>query len=47
MIKGDKVKLVGVSETLPDLIARARREDVIPQTQGVTPYGQIIQAARQ
>jgi predicted dehydrogenase len=39
MLKGDKVKLVGVSETLPDLIARARREDVIPQTQGVTRPG--------
>ena len=35
MLKGDKMKLVGVSETLPDLISRAQREDVIPQTQGV------------
>jgi predicted dehydrogenase len=39
MLKGDKVKLVGVSETLPDLIARAKREDVIPQTQNVTRPG--------
>jgi predicted dehydrogenase len=39
MLKGDKVKLVGVSETLPDLIARATREDVIPQTQNVTRPG--------
>jgi predicted dehydrogenase len=39
MLKGDKVKLVGVSETLPDLIGRATREDVIPQTQGVTRPG--------
>jgi predicted dehydrogenase len=39
MLKGDKVKLVGVSETLPDLIGRATREDVIPQTQNVTRPG--------
>src|ERR1017187_8486349 len=39
MLKSDKVKLVGVSETLPDLISRAEREDVIPQTQGVTRPG--------
>ena len=39
MLKGDKVKLVGVSETLPDLIKRATREDVIPQTQNVTRPG--------
>src|SRR5258708_33119387 len=39
MLKGDKVKLVGVSETLPELINRAVREDVIPQTQGVTRPG--------
>lgn len=39
MLKGDKVTLVGVSETLPDLIARATREDVIPQTQNVTRPG--------
>jgi predicted dehydrogenase len=39
MLKSDKVKLVGVSETLPDLIARATREDVIPQTQNVTRPG--------
>ena len=39
MLKGDKVKLVGVSETLPDLISRAKREDVIPQTQNVTRPG--------
>jgi len=39
MLKGDKVKLVGVSETLPDLINRAKREDIIPQTQNVTRPG--------
>src|SRR5262252_6593106 len=39
MLKGDKVKPVGVSETLPDLIARATSEDVIPQTQNVTRPG--------
>jgi hypothetical protein len=39
MLKGDKVKLVGISETLPDLISRATREDVIPQTQNVTRPG--------
>jgi predicted dehydrogenase len=39
MLKGDKVKLVGVSETLPDLISRATREDLIPQTQNVTRPG--------
>lgn len=39
MLKGDKVQLVGVSETLPDLIARATREDVIPQTNNVTRPG--------
>jgi predicted dehydrogenase len=39
MLKGDKVKLVGVSETLPELIDRATREDVIPQTQNVTRPG--------
>ncbi len=39
MLKGDKVKLVGISETLPDLIQRAEREDVIPQTQGVKRPG--------
>jgi predicted dehydrogenase len=39
MLKGDKVKLVGVSETLPDLINRAKREDVIPQTQNVMRPG--------
>jgi predicted dehydrogenase len=39
MLNGGKVKLVGVSETLPELIARATREDVIPQTQGVTRPG--------
>jgi predicted dehydrogenase len=39
MLKGDRVKLVGVSETLPDLISRATREDVIPQTQNVTRPG--------
>ena len=36
MLTGDQVKLVGVSETLPDLIARATREDAIPQRQGAT-----------
>jgi scyllo-inositol 2-dehydrogenase (NADP+) len=39
MMASDQVKLVGVSETLPDLIARATREDVIPQTQGVKRPG--------
>jgi hypothetical protein len=39
MLKGDKVKLVGVSETLPDLIHRATHEHVIPQTQNVTRPG--------
>ncbi len=39
MLASDQVKLVGVSETLPDLIARATREDVIPQTQNVTRPG--------
>lgn len=39
MLKGDKVKLVGVSETRPELIARATREDVIPQTQNITRPG--------
>jgi predicted dehydrogenase len=39
MLKGDQVKLVGVSETLPELIGRAKREDVIPQTQNVTRPG--------
>lgn len=39
MLKGDKVQLVGVSETLPDLIARATREDVIPQTRDVKRPG--------
>ena len=39
MLKGDQVKLVGISETLPDLIQRAEREDVIPQTQNVTRPG--------
>lgn len=39
VLKGDKVKLVGVSETLPDLIARATREDVIPQTRDVKRPG--------
>lgn len=39
MLKGDKVQLVGVSETLPDLIARAKREDTIPQTRDVKRPG--------
>jgi predicted dehydrogenase len=39
MLNGDKVKLVGLSETLPDLIHRATHEDVIPQTQNVTRPG--------
>src|SRR5438045_2108166 len=39
MLRSDTVKLVGVSETLPELIKRAKREDVIPQTQGVTRPG--------
>lgn len=32
MLKGDRVKLVGVSESRPELLKRALREDVIPQT---------------
>ena len=36
MLTSDQVKIVGVSETLPDLIARATREDAIPQRQGAT-----------
>src|SRR5258708_16308909 len=51
MLKGDKVKLVGVSETLPELIKRATREDVIPQTQNVTrprvPEQLIFSACKQ
>jgi predicted dehydrogenase len=37
MLKGDKVKLVGVSETLPNLLARAKRADQIPQSQEMRP----------
>ena len=37
MLKGDRVKLVGVSETLPNLIARAQRVDQIPQSQDTRP----------
>lgn len=37
MLKGDKVKLVGVSETRPELIARAIRTDQIPQSQNTRP----------
>jgi len=37
MLKGDKVKLVGVSETLPNLLARAKRVDRIPQSQETRP----------
>ena len=39
MMKGEKVRLVGLAETLPDLVARARRTDEIPQTNGVTRPG--------
>lgn len=39
MLKGDKVQLVGVAETLPDLLERARRTDVIPQTRNETRPG--------
>ncbi len=39
MLKGDKVKLVGVAETLPELLERAGRIDVIPQTNNVTRPG--------
>jgi predicted dehydrogenase len=37
MLKGDKVKLVGISETLPNLLARAKRVDQIPQSQEMRP----------
>jgi predicted dehydrogenase len=37
MLKGDKVKLVGVSETLPELLARAKRTDQVPQSQNTRP----------
>jgi len=36
MLKGDKVKLVGVSETLPDLNQPRRTRGRVPQTQNVT-----------
>lgn len=36
---GERVKLVGLAETLPDLLARAKREDVIPQTDNVKRPG--------
>lgn len=39
MLKGDKVKLVGVAETEPGLLERAKRVDVIPQTNNVTRPG--------
>src|SRR5204862_5732959 len=39
MLTSDQVKLVGISETLPDLIARATREDAIPQKRGATRPG--------
>ncbi len=39
MLKSDKVQLVGVAETLPELLERARRTAVTPQTQNVTRPG--------
>lgn len=39
MLQGDKVKLVGVAETRPELLQRAMRTDVIPQTNNVTRPG--------
>ena len=39
MLKGDKVKLVGIAETRPELLQRALRTDVIPQTDNVTRPG--------
>lgn len=37
MLKGDKVKLVGVAETQANLLARAKRTDQIPQSQDMRP----------
>jgi predicted dehydrogenase len=37
MLKGEKVKLVGVAETLPPLLERAKRTDQIPQSQDMRP----------
>jgi hypothetical protein len=36
MMKGEKVKLIGVAETMPELLARAKRTDQIrsPRTAG-------------
>lgn len=39
MLRGETVKLVGVAETRPELLHRATRTDVIPQTNNVTPPG--------
>ena len=37
MLKGDRVKLVGVAETLPELVSRATREDRIPNSREMRP----------
>jgi predicted dehydrogenase len=39
ILKGDNVRLVGIAETDPNLIARAKRTDVIPQTNEVSRPG--------
>jgi len=37
MLKGENAKLVGVAETLPELLERAKRTDQIPQSQNTRP----------
>ncbi len=37
MLKGEQVKLVGVSETRPELLERAKRTDQIPNSQNTRP----------
>lgn len=37
MLEGKDAKLVGVAETLPELLARAKRTDQIPQSQNTRP----------
>ena len=37
MLKGEQVKLVGVAETRPELLERAKRTDQIPQSQNTRP----------
>ncbi len=39
MLKGDKVTLVGVAETLPQLVERAKQADVNPQNRNVSRPG--------